>query len=180
MSTPWKGKKLSEEHKARIRAGVLAAQAAGADIGNKGMSKTGSGGNGVPCLPGCSCRRHDNHNPKTRGPLTPEWRAKIGAGVSKTIAENGSPFSGGAIAEDFASVLCPAGFVREYHVWFGDKIDSMGKRNGHTRLDFAHIEGKVNIELDGYTHDRPQQKQRDVERDALLASFGWKVIRIKV
>jgi very-short-patch-repair endonuclease len=41
-------------------------------------------------------------------------------------------------------------------------------------LDFAHVEGKVNIELDGPCHDHSKNE----ERDTFLRTLGWKVIRI--
>jgi very-short-patch-repair endonuclease/intein/homing endonuclease len=45
-------------------------------------------------------------------------------------------------------------------------------------MDFALPEIKVDIESDGSIwHDRPDQKQRDAERDRKLAANGWRVIR---
>lgn len=180
MSAPWKGKKLSEEHKARIRAGVLAAQAAGADLGNKGVSKPGSGSH-----PGFK------HSEETKAKIsdmllgqqhTPERCANIAAAFTperrERLAQN--TFDGGQVAESFAAVLCPAGFVREHHVWFGHKIDASGKQNGSARLDFAHIEGLIAIELDGPSHNSTARSRKDFERDAILRALGWKIIRIKI
>lgn len=46
------------------------------------------------------------------------------------------------------------------------------------RLDAAFEEERVAVELDGYRfHSSPAQRERDMRRDALLASVGWVVIR---
>lgn len=153
---------------------------------------------GNPCLPGCTCKRHQNGSKplppgekrlwtpwpkgKKRGPQSPEHRARNGD------VRRGKPihspeqrkkrselcwhsFTGGDIAADFARVLCPVGFVREHSVLWG-------KGNERFRLDFAHIDGKVCIELDGSSHR--STKEYDDMRDALLRTMGWRVIRIKL
>ena len=66
----------------------------------------------------------------------------------------------------------PVGYVREVHVPWG---------TGHNErfvLDFAHIEAKIAIELDGSSHKKTQEY--DQLRDSLLRQLGWKVIRIKL
>lgn len=78
-------------------------------------------------------------------------------------------FQGGQTAKDFADVLCPVGFVREH------RIALEGQK--HYRLDFAHVEAKVCIELDGPFHKT--KPEDDLTRDTYLKSLGWKVIRIK-
>lgn len=78
---------------------------------------------------------------------------------------------GGETAEIFAAVLCPAGFVREHRVqWSDHGFD-------YFRLDFAHLEGKVCIELDGPYHEKRQEY--DAMRDAILRAMGWRVIHIR-
>jgi hypothetical protein len=79
-------------------------------------------------------------------------------------------FTGGRTGAEFAAILCPAGFVREHHFQWG----SAGE---HFKLDFAHLEGKVCIELDGPNHK--SSKEYDDMRDALLRAMGWRVIRIR-
>jgi hypothetical protein len=183
MSAPWKGKHLSEEHKAGIRAGVLAAVAAGVNIGNKGTKKSGSGGNSLPCYPGCKCGRHSNAGNiigRVRGPQTEEWRANISSGLQRHAAQNGTAFYGGKGELSFADTLCPAGFIREYVLWFGNKTDRLGRATGRCRMDFAHVEGKIDIEIDGISHDNMKQQKHDVERDGILRNLGWRVIRIRV
>jgi len=117
--------------------------------------------------------------------VSKETRAKIaskllGHAVSEEtrnkIAEKVRPiasfsFRGGQTAEDFAAILCPAGFIREHHILWG-------KRNERFILDFAHIDGMVNIELDGESHNYTQKQ--DAVRDEFLKILGWRVIRIKI
>ena len=92
------------------------------------------------CPAGCAC---DKHKPRPNN------------------------FHGGQTGKDFASVLVPAGYVREYQLFCGRRYT----------LDFAHVEAKVNIELDGPHHyTTPEQ---DSVRDAKLGALGWKIIRIR-
>jgi very-short-patch-repair endonuclease len=44
-------------------------------------------------------------------------------------------------------------------------------------LDFFCLETLLNIELDGGQHGTPEQRQKDVERDAWLETRGIKVLR---
>jgi very-short-patch-repair endonuclease len=44
--------------------------------------------------------------------------------------------------------------------------------------DFACVEVRLLIEIDGIVHDMGDQPARDVERDAILTNKGWKVLRI--
>ena len=108
-------------------------------------------------------------------PLTPEHIANLLATYTperrKEIAEMAYfNFTGGKTAVAFATVLCPAGFIREHHVQWGAKGE-------HFKLDFAHLEGKVCIELDGPSHK--SSKEYDDMRDALLRAMGWRIIRIR-
>lgn len=151
------------------------------------------------CLSGCTCKRHQNGSKpllpgekrlwtpwpkgKKRGPQSPEHRAKNGdvrrgkpihsPEQRKKISERCYySFTGGQAAVEFAKVLLPAGYVREVHVPWG---------TGHNErfvLDFAHLEAKVDIELDGASHRKTQEY--DCLRDILLKQLGWKVIRIKL
>lgn len=103
--------------------------------------------------------------------FTPERREQL--------AQN--KFDGGETAAAYAAILCPLGFIFDkHHVWFGHKIDKLGRRCGHCRMDFAHIEGKINIELDGPSHRSTAQSRKDFERDVMLRGLGWKIIRIKL
>ena len=88
-------------------------------------------------------------------------------------------YQGGKTGDEFASILCPAGFVREHHFLYGEHVirTAFGLRRRSFNLDFAHVEGKVNIELDGPRHKSTPEK--DAARDAILRNLGWRVIRIK-
>jgi hypothetical protein len=74
---------------------------------------------------------------------------------------------------DFASVLCPAGYLMDEV-----NIPTCRGQGHHYTLDFAHIEARVNIEIDGATHKR--KVEADATRDAFMRSIGWRVIRIKL
>ena len=45
--------------------------------------------------------------------------------------------------------------------------------------DFACVEAKLVVELDGAPHDAADRKARDVDRDAWLARQGWRVLRFQ-
>lgn len=80
----------------------------------------------------------------------------------------GKYFWGGTVAEAFAKVLCPVGFERERHIFL----------DGHRiSMDFVHMTGKVDIELDGPYHYG--HALGDVERDRLMKADGWMIIRIE-
>jgi hypothetical protein len=81
-------------------------------------------------------------------------------------------FRGGEEGDAFAAALLPAGFVREYVVQWGP---GLGER---FTMDFAHPEALVDIELDGPFHGVYPSRFSDAERDALLRSMGWRIIRI--
>ena len=48
---------------------------------------------------------------------------------------------------------------------------------GHFRLDFAYVEVKLAIEIDGPHHRLPEVQARDARRDRRLARLGWHVMR---
>jgi hypothetical protein len=80
-------------------------------------------------------------------------------------------FTGGKIADSFAEILCPVGFIREYKFYYAKGIHS------YFQFDFAHVEGQVCIEIDGPAHRKT--KSYDAQRDEIVKYFGWRVIRIK-
>ena len=43
--------------------------------------------------------------------------------------------------------------------------------------DFACVAARVVVEIDGRSHDGPERRQRDRERDAWFAAQGWRVVR---
>jgi very-short-patch-repair endonuclease len=48
---------------------------------------------------------------------------------------------------------------------------------GHV-IDFACVEHRLLIEIDGIAHDRGDRPRRDEERDAVLMDKGWRIVRI--
>lgn len=46
-------------------------------------------------------------------------------------------------------------------------------------IDFALIEHKIAIEIDGRQHDLPERIESDIRKDERLKELGWKVFRIK-
>jgi hypothetical protein len=116
-----------------------------------------------------------------RAHATPEVKARLKAGLAKAMIDHGVPFFGGDTGDVFASILCPVGYVREYRVYYGEPVVRVFGRDRFRRknlsLDFAHVEGKINIELDGPGHRIAPMG--DVARDALLRDLGWRIIRIR-
>ena len=57
-------------------------------------------------------------------------------------------------------------YEREYHIkrWF---------------IDFADIENKLALEVDGSQHNLPNRKASDLRKDTYLLDNGWKILRIK-
>jgi very-short-patch-repair endonuclease len=46
-------------------------------------------------------------------------------------------------------------------------------------LDFAFIDKKIDVEIDGETHNKEKVILKDIERDSILSGEGWKIIRFK-
>jgi len=46
-------------------------------------------------------------------------------------------------------------------------------------IDFAWVEKKLAIEIDGQQHEKPEYKARDNRKDLKLKQEGWKLLRIK-
>ena len=44
-------------------------------------------------------------------------------------------------------------------------------------LDFAFIDKKINVEIDGSTHKLESVREKDIIRDKTLINDGWKVVR---
>jgi very-short-patch-repair endonuclease len=57
---------------------------------------------------------------------------------------------------------------------------AVATRVGTVRLDFAFVEERVAVEVDGYDgHAFDRQRRRDHERDLALAALGWLVVRVE-
>ncbi|MNV48894.1 hypothetical protein D3C71_1408210 [compost metagenome] len=46
-------------------------------------------------------------------------------------------------------------------------------------IDFAWVEKKIAIEIDGKQHEFKERKESDLRKDSVLINNGWKVLRIK-
>jgi hypothetical protein len=97
------------------------------------------------------------------------WQANPEARRNRPFGRTRGSGNFGDVGVLYASILLPAGYVQHHihHVGPG--------QYDRYEMDFAHLEAKVNIELDGPYHD---YHERDDVRDRHLRSLGWKVIRI--
>lgn len=46
-------------------------------------------------------------------------------------------------------------------------------------IDFAFLDRKLAIEIDGQQHNLPERKEMDERKDKVLSSLGWNIVRIK-
>lgn len=116
---------------------------------------------------------------KGHGGYTDEVRQKMSEKARGHATVN---FSGGQEGTKLAGILCPLGYVREHYLYYGEPVVSFGVarlRRRFIRLDFAHLKAKIDVELDGPSHAKPDQIAEDVRRDALLIELGWRVVRIR-
>lgn len=103
----------------------------------------------------------------------PEVKKKHLAGLRKARKTYGVNFGRDTLEKEFSKTLIPLGYVEQFSI-------PRGKGSGNRYvLDFALVNEKIAIELDGPKH-RPYKQQRyDANRDDFLRSLGWKVIRVK-
>lgn len=72
--------------------------------------------------------------------------------------------------------LLGAGWIAEYVVPVpGYQSHSLPK---NLKIDIAHPERMIAIELDGPSHQSPQRRQQDSQKTVYLAQNGWSVFRI--
>lgn len=100
----------------------------------------------------------------------PHRMTEEGVRSLQAAAADGRNWKGGDVGDEYARVLCPKGFVREYHFYFG-----LNNRR-QVVMDFALVGGKLNVELDGPAH--LASSEEDARRDAELRILGWRVVRI--
>lgn len=66
--------------------------------------------------------------------------------------------------------------LKEYFKVYAPKIEiSLEHTQGPYKIDLADLTNKIAWELDGGYHN----KKKDEDRDYVLTTWGWKVIRIK-
>lgn len=89
---------------------------------------------------------------------------------------NGSPLT--LMISILSDIFLPQGFIREY------AIPTKKKENGFLnvptvyKIDFAHPEKKIAIEVDGPSHKGKEQKIKDAIKTKTLQQLGWTVLRL--
>jgi very-short-patch-repair endonuclease len=102
--------------------------------------------------------------------VRPEVRSRKSDAMKRVIESGYSPFmtEGEFVVRDF---LISLEFKHNTYV-SGEPLQRC------FRMDFYHPALKVNVEIDGISHDDPKVKQFDARRDNFLAGVGIEVIRI--
>lgn len=70
-------------------------------------------------------------------------------------------------------------FMRVIENEFSDKNYVREYPIGIYSIDFAWIDKKIAIEIDGQQHDKKEYRERDKRKNKLLNEKGWKVLRIR-
>jgi hypothetical protein len=65
--------------------------------------------------------------------------------------------------------------------WVAEYIVPLGKNQSgyptHYKLDLAYLDCKLNIEVDGHSHDTLKRREQDQRKDTKLEELGWTVLR---
>jgi very-short-patch-repair endonuclease len=116
------------------------------------------------CSKICS-NKHHKHSSKTKEIMSKVHKIRYEQGLAIGWKPRSSPSFPETIA---ASILDKHNFnyVKEFPIkrWL---------------IDFADIDHKIALEIDGKQHDRPDRKITDNNKDRYLISNGWQVFRIK-
>jgi len=112
-------------------------------------------------------------HPELRAHLSAKTKALYRAGVLKSPLGAMGNRQAPPPYEDLAWVfLEPLGFQRQYCVL-------SGQVGPPYKLDFGHPELKIDVEIDGKQHAESRIEERDRMRDQVLASMGWRIVRIR-
>ena len=81
-----------------------------------------------------------------------------------------------------ADMAVPQKMLADALQWRTEHVVTTGATKGsgrpyHYRLDMAHPELKIAVEVDGRSHNWEKIKESDARKDAFLASSGWIVLR---
>jgi hypothetical protein len=91
-------------------------------------------------------------------------------------AERGGNGTGMSPTEALIAPLLPEGFLWNYPT----SLKGAGAAYpSHYKLDFAHPQRKICLEVDGQTHNSHLGMYRDRKKTEKLQSLGWTVFRIK-
>ena len=183
-----KGHKMSEEQKAAISRARKGMKFSDEHRANIALSRIGTEATEETKNKLSVMRRQKCNTPEwrqrmseqtTNGWKDPDIRAAMRDGQQANFESrpNGSnfPTETPQTELDFIPLLCPLGYIHGYVIPTHRPENNGG---GYYKLDFAHLEAKVDIEIDGSSHRG--KKNQDGRRDTFLRAHGWKVIRIKV
>lgn len=109
----------------------------------------------------------------------PEVRARQSALINKLLEERRTGFAVSRQKNGIESY--PEKKFREYLELIGcvkNKDFVQEHQVGRYSLDFALLNLKIDLEIDGKQHYTSGGVQHDIKRDAYLESLGWKIIRI--
>jgi hypothetical protein len=148
---------------------------------------------GLTCSRSCARKRYHALNPGTsyflRMPAqergrptgttrTPEQRAHISR-VLKAMGHRPQIRKGNGTGmtpcEKLVSAALPAGWEWNFPVALGKR------RPGYPtnyKLDFAHPQRKVGLEVDGSSHSTRARQEQDRRKEQRLKALGWSVLRI--
>lgn len=120
---------------------------------------------------------------KNRKPLTKEHKDNISNALKKSHANgnhtgwkhiNSDPKNMSRPERIFSKIINEFDFFKSYNIIYGLPVSKYF-------LDFAILELKIDIEIDGVQHIRNKDSiNHDIKRDRFLIKDGWKVYRISV
>jgi very-short-patch-repair endonuclease len=117
-------------------------------------------------------------NPQFNKKRTQKERQKISDGMKKAHAE-GRAWNIGKNHWDSKSSYPEQFFEKVIQNEFEDKNYTREYPFFQYRLDFAWINKKLVIEIDGQQHEKKEHKKSDIKKDKLLKENDWLVLRIK-
>lgn len=135
---------------------------------NKGLTKENSEG-----LASMAKKNSELMKGRTHRPWTDEEKKNLSIKRTEYLKEHGinrwSNFNNRSYAEEYFEEAFKNAFEVEYHI------------SGLTyTIDFADVENKVAIEIDGEQHyNTSGLREEDIKRDKILFDLGWKTIRIR-
>lgn len=135
---------------------------------NKGLTKENSSG-----LASMAKKNSISMKGKTHRPWTDEEKKNLSIKRTEYLKEHGmnrwSNFNNRSYAEEYFEEAFKNVFEIEYHI-----------TDTTYTIDFADIENKVAIEIDGEQHYTSSGlREDDIKRDNILLDLGWKTIRIR-
>lgn len=112
------------------------------------------------------------------GELSDVIKNKISIAMKKAHAE-GRAYNIGTCRWNNTPSYPEKFFMRVIENEFNDKNYQYEYNIGRYSIDFAWINKKLAIEIDGKQHELPECKERDIRKEKVLSRNGWKLLRIK-